>query len=132
MEENRSQQPATTAKKSASPPRQVLGDVTSANWPNRQASYARAVDQTRSKSNSSNSTNVADRYRNPYYTGAYLSEEKKARLEKFSTEKTQVNIPAVKGGSGQQQKPVDIDFSAYDEPSMSLQQGTRAKVVRYF
>lgn len=131
VEENRlqKQHQRTTSPKN----RQILTD-SSNDWPNRQASYGRAIDQTRSKSNN----NVSDRYRNPYYTGAYLSEEKKARLEKFSTEKTQVNIPSASASAPvpkdrQSQQPVDIDFSTYDEPpSMSLQQGSRAKVVRYF
>lgn len=119
-----------------SPRREPLGN---SDWPNRQPSYSRAVDdKTRSKSTSS--TALADRYRNPYYSGAYLNPEKQSRLQKFSTEKTQVNIPSQIGNppevkerkSAAQQAPIDIDFSAYDEPSMSLQQGSRAKIVRYF
>lgn len=119
---------------------------------NRQPSYARAItneQQTRSKSSSSSSSSllpVAARYQNPYYKGTYLSPEKQARMQNFSTEKTQVNIPSqltltkpeikqrqsVASTNQNSSAPIDIDFSAYEEPSMSLQHGSTAKIVRYF
>lgn len=97
-------------------------------------------DQTRSKSSTTNS--VAERYQNPYYKGTYLTDKQQARMQAFTTEKTQVNIPSQIGGHSSppevkerrsiQQKSVDIDFRAYDEPTMSIQHGSRAKIVRYF
>ena len=98
------------------------------------------IDQTRSKSSTTNS--IAERYQNPYYKGTYLSDKQQARMQAFTTEKTQVNIPSQIGGHSSppevkerrsiQQKSVDIDFRAYDEPTMSIQHGSRAKIVRYF
>jgi hypothetical protein len=81
---------------------------------------------------------VAEKYRNPYYKGSNLTPQEK--LQTFTTEKTQVNIPSKLSPQVKERKSalknsgstVDIDFSAYDEPSMSLQQGSHAKIVRYF